>query len=1580
MRKVFTLSSLFALFILFISNFASADVFPNRAKPISKTAARSVQRELDYWADRRAENGLVVLNTFEKLPVADVAQTEAYLRAMVEKLAGAEIREKKINLIITIVNGEQPNAYMRRHSPMKRMPKTKREAYEANLSRMTFGVQKLIGINEPEVVYELAVSTGLFGLMKTEAEIAFVIGHELTHLFEGHVENPEPGESVAKRWWGAQRHELIADSLGIKRMVGHYQLNAALVALTKLATLNEDADMHAVFALAGSHHHEGVRISAAQATIEGHLRKNVKAQLFNDRDLPAFVNIAEIPPQVQFSTSFEAAKPAYLKKARDYYFGDLPILFGSDEREAKPFEGELMEVMSAHDPGTAQISDLFAATVDLIATAPGKSSQEKVDAYVKAATEYKKLESFDDKYFKSLSAEALAKIESFLLQETLSAEPWNPDLFDQKINTLVKDHRNRAQYRYYVRNALIRGVKQQEMYVRLMKAAKPWDVYLDRKVAEPITNLDSYTDQLGALIRELATGGSMRDDIHPVINAAMQEKLIAQLKTIDLSELARRVSTDKLDVGEMVFKKTLETLKYSEKDEDIYERKVDQEFVKRVRDVLSTVIAIFADTRFDLAKRMLKSKTYSKYLTKNVLDTVFGSIDAVAMKDGEWKELRALLPKFCASQNRKFTIENDLDHKHLRLMLSEILLSSDFTAEEKSEAYRFLLGTTKSSRYEFSEELDAFKQNMSRVFSAALAPAVLGHLNARNSSVEDEIVAVFKAKAKYPGTFEQLPAALAKLGEDAFHVLKWQESTAVRERLNFLIGSRVTALSIIAQEPKLRESFVGETSRADFERIVAGIDDVRAREGAISDAMEVLTGFSLDHHAVAMLFDLFIKYQGEFTTVDAWLKVFESIDRLNKIGIEQKHEFKPALEKRLRELIDKENTSTYQNLLERPSIWRVLGSDYSADMIVKSLESQIAAGAPETERLTRTNDFVAKLKLKDEYPDVYVAFRNKWSEKQRVQPTRLEGYFPNDERSLTEQSDAMSTYVRGLSAMVAQTRKGTMEEQIGVVEYLMGYRERVPAYVLKLGVRVEEHYGTEVMLSGLLSQARERLMRESRIVRTVVANSFLAGPNSFLGKPDGREYMLEYFLKNVRAENKEIARLIGEAVLYAQGDSTSLAFAYAMANQPGELSDVKEREANILNSLFTAFGVPGVKMGQYLAFTSQMKEYQTALESLQDSAMPISYYEAIRLIKLRFGNGWIERYKIERILGSGSANIAVKFVDTKSGETGVASIAREDIEISLNEDFRKFNLALDYVMKHPKHGSKFEFLRGLSTLIETSVKLEFNKVRVHEMQKAAEKLYRHRVGDWRVVTVQGIGTGPGTVFMSEGKGRSARKVLNEKPEVYKSALRSLNHVEFEGLMGRTPDGSKGEHMYLANPDFHDGQVLIDADNKTVTILDFGQAVPINDAERARGVDVLAIITGAQSTVSTVKEINQWLNDAKSKKSVTEAEVKDITQSGDRMDIFIKLISLTSRRGYDLPIATVHWVLAANRIITLGKKIDVDNESALGKLVMARQVGVSAERYSGWRAWLQAARGYFGGGEMVEALPPAEPRAAIEMGQ
>ncbi len=584
--------------------------------------------------------------------------------------------------------------------------------------------------------------------------------------------------------------------------------------------------------------------------------------------------------------------------------------------------------------------------------------------------------------------------------------------------------------------------------------------------------------------------------------------------------------------------------------------------------------------------------------------------------------------------------------------------------------------------------------------------------------------------------------------------------------------------------------------------------------------------------------------------------------------------------------------------------------------------------------------------LLESYPTLYQPIKNELVEFYHFQPSDV-SELSKDLSAYAPHSLDFSVQSREVISLVNAIRKEPADEQIQMIDYLMGKRDQPPKMVERWAdsrTNLEKFGVSDFPAGVLVHHLRETLSTGDLIPRVMILNSILAGNDSFIGKQEGMRTLMDHLLDGVSAERRPLARVLSDGIFKGEGSRKSLALSYILAQKPGKNGKLSEGET--LRALFDAYGVPGQKLGQYLGFTSALKDYEASLGSLQDEASPINYYEVIKAIDARFGTEWPSDLQIEKRIGSGSVNLAIRYRDAQTEKHEVLNLLRPNVENATQFDFERLNRALKEIASDPASGGEFEYLPGLLSVIRRSVELEFNKENAFKIQHDAESVYNRtfRVGseEWTIEVPKPIAVKNGGFFMAEAPGVTARKLKATSPELYKKVMSVIAKQELDVLFGTDKSGNPKPVQLFANPDLHDGQVMVHVDgNKIkVSVLDFGQALSITKSEREMGLDILTII---QKT-KTPKEAAALLNKIGDKLApghglFSEADLKPLLERQDNMDIFVRLISLSSSKGVELPLSSIHWILGVNRLVGLGDRLGLPMREEFRNLIIAEKFGL-----------------------------------------
>jgi hypothetical protein len=93
--------------------------------------------------------------------------------------------------------------------------------------------------------------------------------------------------------------------------------------------------------------------------------------------------------------------------------------------------------------------------------------------------------------------------------------------------------------------------------------------------------------------------------------------------------------------------------------------------------------------------------------------------------------------------------------------------------------------------------------------------------------------------------------------------------------------------------------------------------------------------------------------------------------------------------------------------------------------------------------------------------------------------------------------------------------------------------------------------------------------------------------------------------------------------------------------------------------------------------------------------------------------------------------------------------------------------------------------------------------------------------------------------------------------------------------------------------------------------------------------ILRVLSATIDVDNAVRDLNaSTLNPTPGRAFYTREELAPLMANQDKNDAFIRLISLTSRKGSKVPLPTVQWVLGMNRQLALSKRIDTHLERKL----------------------------------------------------
>lgn len=1466
--------------------------------------------QLELWKTRfQPQLGILQTPPTGETPAAPQA-ARAYLGELVQQLAGEELKKAGIQVRLEVFSGDIPQAGVDDTTVQER-------DWEAQHPDQPWPIRTWLEAPKDgnRALYRLCISDGLLRHLTTREEVGFVVAHELGRLLAEERKDPNNENEMklsSQSWLDAHEMQAGQDMVALQMMTrAGLNPEGSLGALDKLyrefpLKYPKGDQKTALAAGAQGQEHEGLRVAILQAQVEQLRRTGHPSTLQPSQPIPD--GLAPIAPS-QYEVhvaNFPAFQAAFQQVATQLASDATPAwMFGT-----QPPPPEVVQLRNT--TACAEDYEMALTSVCEKLRSCEATPQQKVNGFLRT------LMALKGDCLQPMSEKGQTAIRQFLADHSeWQAEPFLASLSGE----------GRSLHRELVQNLNFREPFQHFGILAGEAAAnyciRPQDGSQDPKALAQFLQQNNQEAQW------------------PLV-AAQNQGALDFLRRQDGAALAQ--AKDPLS-GLSLGLATCNDL-----------RKVDNltpEFAEQLRQSMSPIQEAANQVRENQALLRLRPPLCEPEKLDAYLNGLFASEHGGAFS----AQFEAQLPAVLQDLVRTVNHQSDLVWDSGRPAgLEEGLERRLCALPEKGEVLRFL---SRQWAHELRLPTHSARRDWTEAVSRQLAEEGLPETNLdqhanlirkslmetyrlQESDVPDVSTETLKAlnERREKGEFAPKPENYSDPAEYA------RETQAYRDRCQKLkLASRFLApaearltlspLAILGSDEGSSLKAAGQLKADQFVQILEKTEGAVERSKTLRKVCNDQGVEALGADAGAFLMDGFLATEKDIPEIDRFWDLAERTTRLSPAATEARPRTRTRFANSLFARLDQLPVEQLRGWLAKDHVMQSLKAHQSSALILKLLGDQVKP-QPDIATLGQSVQGLDKdLKLQEKFPLVYVLVRDEVSEKSKLQPGNVDQVFPPSEDNPVQTISLFRGQASALSGLVAMSRNHSPLDQLATIEYLMGRREDMPEYL-----EAASENQSLAPVAQALRNARQELAEAEPIARVMVANSFLAGPNGLLHRPGGKEAIMTEMMSGVKPKFLDLAQTMTKAILSSQGDTDTLAVAFVLGQKPkndvnAEGQVHKLSEADILNRVFDSYGVPGIKMKQYLAFTSEFESFREAFESAQDAAMPLTYFQVVKLIQKRFGADWPADLQVDKVLGSGSVNIAIRYTNQATGKREVVSLGRDAIEESTRYDFARFQKFVEALTADPKDQEKFGYIKGLSHIIQDSVTLEFDKESAMKVQKLAYSTYQHQYGDWKVRSIDAHKVQHLGLFMEEALGKTARKTLDQKPQLYKEAMRHMARAEFNLLKGRDASENILPRPNFANPDFHDGQVLIDEARKQVTILDFGQAVPINNEQREMGLDILTVISKVDFTRNQAcNRLNKRFG-----LSLKAEDLNSIMERKKVMDRFVHLLSLLARNGADVPISTVHWVLALNRQMVLGEKLDQSIKLQLAGMVLNHKVGL-----------------------------------------
>lgn len=1419
-----------------------------------------------------------------------------FVKEMIENLAGSWLKSQKNNLVICLFRSEEKNAYAFAHKNHEvhmlvfdERPWTLRQIWKAHHNHLP--------------VFEIGLTTGLFDGTFNKDEIAFILAHELSHLMEGHLHDEIEYKSRSS-FLSSQVNEITADVSAIDLMMGQYNPHACYTALEKIMTFDSikneeetksrtesllnkeyvyDNDIvEALYSGISTHHHPGVRLSTLQTYLKylqfyGHWKPSpehlepVKFEL--DEDLQTEVT-SPLTDEKRIERFFKKVKPLFF----EYEILD-PVSFGH-------FAGQDDYFNLRKSLNEEEIENVFQLFVTEMEAVESSSADTFLAFFLFSAWCYREL----DAPLKKEDIEWNEKILKSLHCLSQNFEPLTLESKKPLVAMLMNSYKFLLQHtyssiycRFYTQWDADEKPELRNTYSHFLRMAIQYRIEKFTN-SKDLSDLISYYDEIYGILQHNRKHSAPIYKVYLEMDAKLDLELT---QTIIMSSPPSEKHVDLIrkigGINQMIKGN---------------EEEANQETLPALNSAASIYNhfkSLFCQWPLTTVQPghthqiLVQFSHYSRCLEQFLIEK----------EDPDLTHFPQVLSQFnqCFHQSQmpRNPIDSDMEyHRHDGEVLAHYLNLKAESSEITDDDLKMM--TLFFCMFDISKNLHINLQEDSKF-------KWKNYLNILNETQLMQLIGL------HPRSLENGSAT--------------DDYSDLVVKLNFMLNGFQLFTAWI-QEHYNQDSDLLKIEKSLTFRLME-IKALCHRMKQVDPYRYYTDSLILSRYTQKVFADL-LSTMSDSSDFSNWIEIYLLA---HEFGFNKSH-FAESQYHKVSKFLHHQLSHQFSHTeviirLSEPKLRNLLHINEFTDLLINYIKKEV----PLNDLLGLERSFRKlnnELSLDVLHLEVFLKFRNEIVKMYEVQPYQLEIIFPIDRRSKTERLVGFSIQVRYLSAICGIVRNREFEEQLAFINYVMGRTHSIPEWVNDVHDKILEHSLSRYGLIGPLLNFREDLQFRSIVERAFIINCMICGYGGLAIDPSGQTLLLSQLNASFPDEQKEIVNKVTEALIETDGKYVSLIFSYILAQSAkGE----KITSTQMLGSLLESFGVPGQKMAQYLAFTHHFKDYYNSFKDFQDSVAPVEHFEILQLIQERFQGEWAKEKKIKKLIGSGTVNLAVLVEDQKLNLNQVVVIMRKGIENKTTLDFERFQKFVQNLEAKSDQKYSFAFVSGLVDIIKSSVEIEFDKENSSSMQSKAEKIYQNLPTQNTVATVPVYSTHEYAIITGEAEGITAKRMFEQDHALYCQLMKHVFNAEWAVLTSPLIRGNE-VLTTLANPDLHDGQVLIH--QKSAKIIDFGQVLEV-DSNSLRDALVLTLSVSGYFEPEQVLTLLQKIKN-KNIKSIQLQDVQNIFMHKEPMERFVHLISHLNKKGVKVSLPAIHWVLATHRLQQLSLKIEAQFEEKVTQLLMS----------------------------------------------